>query len=259
VLYRLIGRWTNSFCRVMTSRHRLLLSSLSEFAASAWPGYIVPLPFVFTYGCSMGRPERILSWWDREVDRAGRPIRDDVRSAAHEVWKEACRRTQLLLADPAQAADVMEDSVAQVSRYLDRIGAPSSSAKNGLLLVAFSRALRRLAAKSRRLEPAGGAVELSTRAVDQVWSRQVDARLDLENIVRKLSERNSTALALRAAAYTWEEVAQALGTSVATVRNGFWREIKEVRRKLQVDEKQRHRIDHRLSQERSKPVDSEEA
>ena len=125
------------------------------------------LPFVFTQGCSMERPDRILSWWDQEVDRNGRQIRGDVRSAAHEVWKEACRRTQSLLADPAQAADVMEDSVARVSRYLDRIGAPSSSPKNGLLLLAFSRALRRLAAKSRRLEPAGGAVELSSRAVDQ--------------------------------------------------------------------------------------------
>ena len=183
----------------------------------------------------MERPERILSWWDQEVDRTGRPIRDDVRSAAHEVWKEACRRTQSLLADPAQAADVMEDSVAQLSRYLDRIRAPSSPSKNGLLLLAFSRALRRLAAKSRRLEPAGGVVELSSRVVDYGWSRQLDTRLDLENIVRKLSERNRVVLALRAASYTWEEVAQTLGTSVATVRNGFWREIREVRRKLQIE------------------------
>jgi DNA-directed RNA polymerase specialized sigma24 family protein len=207
----------------------------------------------------MERPERILSWWDQEVDRAGRPIRDDVRSAAHEVWKEACRRTQSLLADPAQAADVMEDSVAQVSRYLDRVGAPSSSPRNGLLLLAFSRALRRLAAKSRRLESAGGAVELSSRAIDHGWSRQVDARLDLENVVRKLSKRNGTVLALRAAGFNWEEVAQALQTSVAAARNGFWREIRGVRRKLQIDEKQTDWIDHRPSQEQSKPGHTEES
>ncbi len=207
----------------------------------------------------MERPERILSWWDQEFDRRGRPIRDDVRSAAHEVWKEACRRTQSLLADPAQAADVMEDSVAQVSRYLDRIEAPSSSPKNGLLLLAFSRALRRLATKSRRLEPAGGAVELSSRAVDYRWSRQVDARLDLEHIVRQLTERNGAVLALRAAGYNWKEVAQAFGTSVATVRNNFWREIREVRRRLQIDDQQRDRIGHRLPREHSKPAHSDGA
>jgi DNA-directed RNA polymerase specialized sigma24 family protein len=206
----------------------------------------------------MGRPERILSWWDQEVDRKGRQIRSDVRSAAHQVWKEACRRTQSLLADPAQAADVMEDSVAQVSRYLDRIGAPSSSAKNGLLLLAFSRALRRLAARSRRLELAGGAIELSSRMVDRRWSLQVDARLDLENILRRLSDRNSTVLALRAAGHNWEEVAQLLGTSVAAVRNSFWREVREVRQKLRADER-RGRIDHRLPQEQVKPGHSEQA
>jgi DNA-directed RNA polymerase specialized sigma24 family protein len=181
-----------------------------------------------------------------------------VRSAAHQVWKEACRRTQSLLADPAPAPELMEDSVAQVSRYLDRMGAPSSSPKNGLLLLAFSRSLRRLAAKSRRLELAGGAVELSSRMVDRDWARQVDARLDLENIVRRLSERNSTVLALRAAGHNWEEVAQLLGTSVAAVRNSFWREVREVRQKLRAD-KRRSRIDHRLPREQEKPEHSEQA
>jgi len=80
-------------------------------------------------------------------------------------------------------SDNAQPHLAQVSRYLDRIGAPSSSPKNALLLLAFSRSLRRLAVKSRRLEPAGGPVELSSRAVGHGWSRQVNARLDLENIV----------------------------------------------------------------------------
>jgi DNA-directed RNA polymerase specialized sigma24 family protein len=207
----------------------------------------------------MGRPDKILSWWDQEFDHKGRQIRSDVRSAAYEVWEVACRRTQSLLADPAQAANVMEDSIAQVSRYLDRIGAPWSSRKNGLLLLAFSRALRRLAAKSRRLELVGGAVDLSSRAAEHNWGRQIETRLELENIVRKLSERNGAVLTLRADGYNWEEVAQAIGTSVTTVRNSFWREVRDVRRKLKVDEKQRHRIDHRPSQEPSKPGRSEKA
>jgi DNA-directed RNA polymerase specialized sigma24 family protein len=205
----------------------------------------------------MGRPDKILSWWDQEVDHKGRQIRGDVRSAAYEVWEVACHRTQSLFADPAQAANAMEDSIAQVSRYLDRIGAPWSSRKNGLLLLAFSRALRRLAAKSRRLELVGGAVDLSSRATDHDWIRQADARLDLENFERKLSERNSAVLTLRADGYLWEEVAQLIGTSVATVRNSFWREVRDVRRKLHVDDRQRHRIDHRLSPEQSKADGSE--
>ena len=182
----------------------------------------------------------------------GRPIRDDVRSAAHEVWKEACRRTQSLLADPAQAADVMEDSVARVSRYLDRIGAPSSSPKNGLLLLAFSRALRRLAAKSRRLEPAGGAVELSSRAVDhglEPPSRRATGSGKHRSKTERKKQRGLGSQSGRLQ----------LGGSCPGTRNvsgdgsqQLLARSQRFEKEVPIDEKQRDRIDHRLSQEHSK-------
>src|ERR1700676_2569579 len=112
---------------------------------------------------------KILAWWDRDLDHAGRPIRADVTLAGHEVWEQACQRTQVLLADQSAAAELMEATVAQVSRYLDRIGAPLSTRKNRLVLVAFCRALRRYAGKSRRLKLVGGSGELSNLAEDNGW------------------------------------------------------------------------------------------
>jgi len=176
---------------------------------------------------------RILAWWDRDLDHAGRPIRPDVRLAGHEIWEQACQRTQVLLADQSAAAELMEATVAQVSRYLDRIGAPLSTRKNGLPLVAFCRALGRYAGKSRRLELVGGSGELSQHAADTAWVRQVDARLDFEKIVRQLSERNAAVLTLRAAEFEWKEIADLFGVSVAAVRNSFWREIERIRRGTQ--------------------------
>ena len=172
---------------------------------------------------------RILAWWDRDVDPRGRPIRPDVRLAAHEIWEQACHRTQALLADQSPAAELMENAVAEVSRYLDRLGAPLSTRKHGLLLVAFCRALRRYAAKSSRLELVGGPCELSNQTADNAWVRQVNARLDFEKIVRQLSERNAAVLTLRAAEYEWKEIARLFGVSVAAARNSFWREIKRIR------------------------------
>ena len=120
-----------------------------------------------------------LTWWDREVDDVGRPIRPDVRLAAQEIWHEACRRTQAVLADNATAAELMEYSVAQVSRYLDRQAAPSCGRNmKGLLLLAFSRALKRRAGKVNRIESIGGSSDLANRTADDSWRRQVDARLD---------------------------------------------------------------------------------
>jgi len=172
---------------------------------------------------------RILVWWDRDVDQAGRPIRRDVRLAGHEIWKQACERTQALLDDHGPAAELMESSVAQVSRYLDRIGAPESSQKHGLLMVAFCRGLRRYASKLNRLEFVGGSGELSSRTLGEGWIAQVNAHLELARMVRKLSDKNGTVLMLRAAGYEWKDVAQILGKSPSAIRNSFWREIERIR------------------------------
>jgi DNA-directed RNA polymerase specialized sigma24 family protein len=172
---------------------------------------------------------RRLVWWDRDLDRTGRPIRPDVRLAGHEIWEQACQRTYVLLADCEPAAELMEYTVAQVSRYLDRIGAPLSTPKHGLLLVAFCRALRRHAAKTTRLELVGGAEDLTSQLGDTAWVRQVDAHLDFEKIVRQLSARNAAVLTLRAAEYEWKEIAQLFGVSAGAIRNAFWREIGRIR------------------------------
>jgi DNA-directed RNA polymerase specialized sigma24 family protein len=177
----------------------------------------------------MTGPVRAYCWWDRDADAAGRRIRKDVRIAAHEIWEEACRRTYAVLRDRTQAADLMERSVAQISRYLDRLGAPPSSCKHGLLMVAFCRALRREAATLRRLELVGGSSELSDRVVDDGWIRQLNTRLELERLIRQLSQRNGQILTLRAAGFEWDEISRLLGASVAALRNAYWREIRKIR------------------------------
>lgn len=180
----------------------------------------------------MSNPEVPL-WWDRDVDHAGRSIRPDVRAAAHGIWGCASRRAQSLNSDYSQAAEFMESTVAQVSRYLDRGGVLVFSREiDGLLMIAFQRALYRRAAKLRRLETFGGPGELSNRAIDRTWTRQVHAQLELEQIVRLLSERSRTILALRFAGYTWKEAARLLNESVSALRSAFWRDVARVKSEL---------------------------
>jgi len=175
---------------------------------------------------------RILLWWDREVDGVGRRIRPDARLAARGIWEQACQRTVATLGDHAAAAELMECAVAQVSRYLDRVGAPAGSRKHGLLMVAFSRNLRRHAAKLARVELAGGATELEIHSSSWTWIDRTNARLDLERIVRHLSKPSTTVLMLRAAGFEWKEIARLVGTTPAAARNNFWREIANLRGKI---------------------------
>jgi len=179
------------------------------------------------YGVHMSCEGSILIWWDRDVDQAGRRIRPDVRSAGHEIWECACKRTRAAVGEHGPAAELMESAVEQVSRYLDRISAPLSSRKHALLMVAFSRALRRYAAKSARLHLVGD--ELFYSIADERWISEIYSRIQLEDIIRKLSARNGAVLMLRVAGYEWKEIAILAGSSVAAVRNGFWREIKQIR------------------------------
>ena len=104
----------------------------------------------------------------------------------------------------------MENTVAQVSRYLDRGGVVVFSRQiDGLLMLAFQRSLYRHVAKLRRVENWGGTGEMSRRVVDRTWAHQVHAHLELDQVVRLLSERSRTILALRYAGYTWKESAEA--------------------------------------------------
>ena len=172
---------------------------------------------------------RILAWWDRDVDGSGRAIRLDVRSAAREIWKQACQQTVTVLADDALSAELMETAVEQVSRYLDRIGAPLSSRKHGLLMLAYCRALRRYRAKSARLELLGSSTDFSELAIADDWLAPANARLDLEKFVRRLTDRHAQVLMLRAAGYEWREIAEIFETTVAAIRSSFWREIEKMK------------------------------
>jgi DNA-directed RNA polymerase specialized sigma24 family protein len=156
-----------------------------------------------------------------------------VRASAHRVWNCARKTAQTITGDISHAAELMENTVAQVSRYLDRRCVVVFSREiDGLLMLSFQRSLRRRVAKLRRLEPLGGVKELSNRAVDRTWTRQVHAHLEIDRIVRLLSERSRTTLALRYAGYTWREAAQMLGRSVPALRSAFWRDVARVKNAL---------------------------
>lgn len=168
------------------------------------------------------------------MDFAGRPIRPDVRAAAHEVWYQARGRVQAVLGDDSDAASLMEKSVSQVSRYLDRTGSTSFSGNtNGLLVRAFCRALRRYAMKLHRIELVGNVSELSEPLPAQSCASKEDCRLDAENAARHLSERGRTMLELRSVGFDWKEIGEMFKMTDCAARAEFSREVKRAKQKVQ--------------------------
>jgi DNA-directed RNA polymerase specialized sigma24 family protein len=172
-------------------------------------------------------------WWDQELDPTGKPIRLDVRSAAREVWKDACNQTRALLGEPCEAAGLMERSVVQISRYLNRRGvATFSQDTSSLLMCAFCRALRRHVVKLRRIELAPDLSEASERPPTRSCTTEEDCRLDAEKAARQLSARGRQMYELRHAGFEWREIAQKLSITDAAARAEFSRELKRAKLKL---------------------------
>jgi hypothetical protein len=135
---------------------------------------------------------------------------------------------QSALGDSSQAAELMECAVAQVSRYLDRKGIAVFSLDS--LRIPFIEAVQHDLAKRKCLLSWDG--EFPKRAVDETWLPQLQARIELQQIVGRLCEKSKTVLALRYAGYSWRETADIMGESVAALRTAFWRDVHRVKFQL---------------------------
>jgi hypothetical protein len=176
--------------------------------------------------------DRTSLWWDRELDSTGRPLRVDVRRAAHEVWGQACLRVQAVLGDSSDAAPLLENSVSQVSRYLDRRGSPlHAEDTSGLLMCALCRAVRRYALKLGRVELVGDFREFYEPLPGgrSCGPSKEDCRLDAEKALRRLSPRARTMLDLRQVGFEWKEIGEFFKTTDCAARTEFSRELKKAR------------------------------
>lgn len=182
----------------------------------------------------MATSDPVHPWWDREIDEGtGRLLRADVREAGHKVWKRVCLKTREVLGDPGDAADLLEQAVKAISRYLDKNSVPLHSVDpGGLLILACHRSLRRLVRRRWRIEFIGSASELAEilRAPD--WRDEIDRRLFLEDLTRQLDVRNRGILRFRIAGYDWNEIGRMLGATASVVRQSFWRDVRKAHIRL---------------------------
>lgn len=170
------------------------------------------------------------TYWENGIDSQGRTIREDVRQAAKTMWKAMCSRTRAVLGDNYEAAEILERCVGRVSRYLDTRGVPQFTQNvNALLFVSFRREL--WSVRSQRRVPVD-INECADHLRDSTWSDMVESKLDIENLIRQLSDRSRTVLYLRRAGYGWKEVAALLSTTIPEVKSSFWRELVRLKAKF---------------------------
>ncbi len=171
------------------------------------------------------------SWWDREFDAAGNPIREDVRASARASWQEVCDIVRKLLGDLEDAPQILERSIERVSKYLnDRKITPHDP--KGLLILNVHRSTLRLAKRRRRLKFVGGTSELSQRLGTPDWTDAVERRMFLQELVVYLSPQAEGLLRFRMEGLEWEEIAEMLNRSASSIRRRFWRDVRRAHLEL---------------------------
>jgi len=168
-------------------------------------------------------------WWDRDVDDQGRPIRADVREAAHQLWPEAVRRVKRTLHDFAEAAELMEISVVQISRHLDRANTPTFAPNiPSLLSLHFSQELNRLAKRLGKILLFGDQASIEHCAVSEGWAEKIDRHLDFKKIIGGLKATSRTIVAMRLEEHNWDLIGAKIGESPASLRRAFWKDLRDV-------------------------------
>jgi DNA-directed RNA polymerase specialized sigma24 family protein len=174
-------------------------------------------------------------WLDDDSESSVR-IREDVRSAAKTIWRQARDATERALGDSAEAGALMEKAAKAASRYLDGLG-PAAQAANpaAVLATIFRRRLSRYAARFRRLEPQGR--DIDSLAAVPSWEDSVIRQIILEKLAAIVDEDGVTILWTRLAGWSWDELAEMLQITVSAAKSRFWREIENAKAKLGIGQK----------------------
>jgi DNA-directed RNA polymerase specialized sigma24 family protein len=182
----------------------------------------------------MARADRLPLWWDRETDgETDRLLREDVRTAAHRVWRWVCVKSREILGDSSDAPEVMEAAVTAICRYLDKKNiAVNSTDLSGLVAVAAYRLLRRAAKKRGRVELVGSTTGLAEKLRAPDWRHETDRQILIEELAREMDERTRGILRLRMAGYGWDEIGRMLHMTATAVRTAFWRDVRKAHLRL---------------------------
>ena|SRR5579883_296259 len=159
-------------------------------------------------------PAPVPEWWDREIDHEGRTLRPDVRAAVQQIWEKACAKARKQSVDIYDATTIMENTVAQISNWINNNPAPPGGHRiPGLLMHNFHLAL--LKHKEREIielvdHPDG----MDCYPSSFEWQEKLHCELDYASLCSRLTAREEAIVNMREISnYEWTAIGEAFGIS----------------------------------------------
>ena len=151
-------------------------------------------------------------FWINDKDERGQPLDAEVLGAAERIWARVVVLTRSGLHDVSRSAEILEATAAAVSRALRRRSAePAVRDIDAYLLYAFIRRLHKIAAKESRLQSGHSSEILASFAARTgPQPSEVDAEIQLRELLSYMDFRTRGMFALRCEGYSWKQIAEQL-------------------------------------------------
>lgn len=172
--------------------------------------------------------------WMPKKDKSGGVFKKNIAQAALKSWdrlREYAARERI---DSSFAADIVESIVKTMSARRSRSGERPVRNLGPYIFATFTRRIKRLAARERRIEYIGTLRELESfkASEDWEWALRLENRIQAEEAIGYMDEQTRRTYLRRLQGFSWKVIAKKQGVSVNGAIKSYSRGLSRVRERM---------------------------
>jgi DNA-directed RNA polymerase specialized sigma24 family protein len=172
--------------------------------------------------------------WLPKRDKSGGVLKKNIAQAALKSWDRLRDYAARERIDSSLAADIVEGIVKSMSACRTRSGENPVRSPGPYLFARFTRRIKRLAARERRIEYVGTPRELERceASQDWEWPLRLESTIQAEEAIGYMDEQTRRTYVRRMQGFSWKEIAKKQGVSVNTAIKTYSRGLARVRERI---------------------------
>ncbi|HEV2416416.1 MAG TPA: sigma-70 family RNA polymerase sigma factor [Terriglobia bacterium] len=167
-------------------------------------------------------------------DKGGGVFKKSIVQAALKNWDRLRDYAERERIDSSFAADIVESIVKTMSASRGRSGERPVRNPGPYIFARFTRRIKRLAARERRIEYIGTLRELEPfkGSEDWEWALRLENTIQAEEAIRYMDEPTRRTYLRRTQGFSWKVIAKKQGVSVNTAIKSYSRGLARVRERM---------------------------
>jgi DNA-directed RNA polymerase specialized sigma24 family protein len=174
--------------------------------------------------------------WLPKKDKSGGVFKKTIAQAALRNWDRLRDYAARERIDSSLAADIVESIVKSMSAGRSRSAESPVRNPGPYLFARFTRRIKRLAARERRIEYLGTPRELESckASQDWEWPLRLQNAIQAEEAIGYMDEQTRRTYLRRMQGFSWKEIAKKQGVTVNTAIKSYSRGLTQVRERMRL-------------------------